>query len=577
MAAYPISLWLLVLPITTAVLYRKPRNVALLIGLFMLASHLGQIAEAGLSEPDRVTYEGEATLVGDPSWFGASLRVDVRIGQTRLEAWASGDSARALSHLLMGEKVWLRGRVGPLPPQVTWLRTRHIAGRLTVFEVSATGPANPAFRAANWLRRILERGSSSLAGQGYERQALFLGLVIGDDRNQSIAMADAFSGSGLTHLLAVSGSNVAFVVSLASPFLKRMRKGLRWFTTLMLLTFFVIVTRFEPSVLRAGVMAGVATTGATLGFRTQTKTVLALSVAVLICIDPFLVHSLAFRLSVAASMGILWASERLTQVLAVFRVLAHPLAVTISAQLAVAPILIPTFGSMPLAALPANLLAAPVAGPVMMWGLGAGLPAGLLPPRLAEILHIPTRLMVWWIDEVARRSAYLPMGSVRSVHLIIIIMALLMYKSIRYLDAGAVYMRMVVVALLTLVLTHPVIESVRQPPMLMDRDQAVQIYRRGAATVVVLGNVNNAAAILEQLREAHVRHIDVLATQHGGRSNAVVVAAIIDVYAPELILAPKNHRIPGASVLAPGSWIGVGDFMVYMSELPTAPLRVLVM
>ena len=86
--------------------------------------------------------------------------------------------------------------------------------------------------------------------------ALARGLVIGDDRDEPPAMIERFRRSGLSHLTAVSGENVAFVLAAAGPLLRRLRPSSRWAATLALIGWFVALTRFEPSVLRAGVMAG---------------------------------------------------------------------------------------------------------------------------------------------------------------------------------------------------------------------------------------------------------------------------------------------------------------------------------
>ena len=106
--------------------------------------------------------------------------------------------------------------------------------------------------------------------------------------------------------------------------------------------------------------------------------VLALAVTVLLLIDPLLVHSVGFLLSVGACVGIAVLARPLTDLLPGPRGLITPLAVTMAAQVGVAPVLVPVFGGVPVASLPANLLAVPAAGPVMMWGLAAGLPAGVL-------------------------------------------------------------------------------------------------------------------------------------------------------------------------------------------------------
>jgi competence protein ComEC len=78
---------------------------------------------------------------------------------------------------------------------------------------------------------------------------------------------------------------------------------------------------------------------------------------------------------------------------------------TIGAQLGVAPVSLLVFGPIPLASLPANLLAAPAAGPVMVYGLPAGLVAGLLPDAAAAVVQLPTTLLVRYIAGVASKAA----------------------------------------------------------------------------------------------------------------------------------------------------------------------------
>jgi competence protein ComEC len=85
--------------------------------------------------------------------------------------------------------------------------------------------------------------------------------------------------------------------------------------------------------------------------------------------------------------------------------------------MAVAPLLTAVFGPISLASLPANVLAAPAAGPVMVWGLTAGLVAGLVGGPVAGLLQLPTRLLLAWIEAVALAAARWPIVSLGSWHL----------------------------------------------------------------------------------------------------------------------------------------------------------------
>ena len=112
----------------------------------------------------------------------------------------------------------MAGSVRPPPPGASWLAYRHIAGVLTIDEVRAQDPGDPWMQAANAVRNLLTRGADGLPAS---ERPLFLGFVLGDTRGQAVDITDDFRGAGLSHLLAVSGQNVAFVLALAAPVLRR--------------------------------------------------------------------------------------------------------------------------------------------------------------------------------------------------------------------------------------------------------------------------------------------------------------------------------------------------------------------
>src|SRR5690606_12439234 len=117
-------------------------------------------------------------------------------------------------------------------------------------------------------------------------------------------------------------------------------------------------------------------------------------------------------LSVSASAGILLLATRRRAAIPGPPTVREALAVTLAAQAGALPLLVGTFGEVPVATVPANLLAAPAAGPLMVWGLGAGLVAGVVPAPLAGLLHVPTSVLAWWLARVAAWGAGLPLGSV---------------------------------------------------------------------------------------------------------------------------------------------------------------------
>ncbi|MGH9025254.1 MAG: ComEC/Rec2 family competence protein, partial [Acidimicrobiia bacterium] len=309
------------------------------------------------------------------------------------------------------DEVTLAGWLGPLRDFDRYLRWRHAVGRLDATDLLAFGEARSwLWRTANDARAVVLAGSASLPAT---ERALIAGFLLGDTRGISPAVDDQFRDAGLTHLLAVSGANVAFVLSLAAPALRRFGLRGRLVGGLSILVLFGTMTRWEPSVLRATTMAAAAMLAVYLGRPTAGLRVLALTAGGLLAVDPFLVHSLGFLLSCSASAGILALAPRLVAWFPGPRWAREALGVTTGAQLGVAPVLIPVFGSMPVAAVPANLLVAPVVGPLTVGGLATGVIGGVVRPWWpggAGLLQQPVGLLVRWVMFVADLASRIPVA-----------------------------------------------------------------------------------------------------------------------------------------------------------------------
>lgn len=124
--------------------------------------------------------------------------------------------------------------------------------------------------------------------------------------------------------------------------------------------------------------------------------------------DPLLVRSIGFQLSVLASAGILLLAPPVARRLPLPVPFAMAIAVPFAAQVATSPLLVALQGGIPAVAMPANVLVEPAAGLVMTWGSSAGLVAGYLPGPLAALVTLPSRVLLDWIAFVATRCARLP-------------------------------------------------------------------------------------------------------------------------------------------------------------------------
>ncbi len=175
----------------------------------------------------------------------------------------------------------------------------------------------------------------------------------------------------------------------------------------------MILTGCEPSVLRAGVMSGLALLGVLLGRPRSTWAILGAAVLILLLADPFLVASVGFQLSVAATVGMAALATPLSERFArrIPRWIALPLGTSLAAQLGVSPLLLYTFHQVPLVTIPANLLAFGAVAPALVLGLAAAAANPVFHPVawiLARLANFPLR----YLEVLANRLARAPIPSV---------------------------------------------------------------------------------------------------------------------------------------------------------------------
>jgi competence protein ComEC len=273
-------------------------------------------------------------------------------------------------------------------------------------------PPGPWWRASSRLREAMRR---SVAGLPADRRVLVPALVDGDDAGLDPRVADDFRTTGLTHLLAVSGTNLTLVVGFGLTVARWLRVRGRWLLLVgaVGIAGFVLLARPEPSVLRAAAMGTVALAG--LGMRGRDRGIRALGVATvaLLLVDPALATAMGFALSVCATAGILLLAPAWRAALGRWLPswLAEAVAVPMAAQLACTPLVAAISGRVSLVAVGANLLAAPAVGPATVLGLVGGC-LTLVFPAVGRLGGTAAGWCVAWILWVAHRGAGVPTPAV---------------------------------------------------------------------------------------------------------------------------------------------------------------------
>jgi competence protein ComEC len=358
-----------------------------------------------------------------------SLRTDPNADRDRWSAvfdvrsvrWEDGSAG-------VRETVWLSGRDEPPAavradrlrvtgslqvveqgPFAEFLLRRGISAELDVSEADRLGRAS--FAPVRWAQGFRSlAGRSIVASFPAPEAGLLMGLALGDDSKLDPVLERDFRATGLSHLLVVSGENVVMVLApvLALGAALRLSRWPRFTLGLASVAFFVVLTGAEPSVMRAGVMAGLALVGVLLGRPRSSGSILATAVVALLVLDPALVWSVGFQLSVAATAGMVALASPIADRI---RFLPKPLALatgaTLAAQAGVTPLLLFHFHEVPLSTVLANVLAFPAVAPSLLLGLLAA-SAGLVFEPLGRIVAGVALVPMRYLEAVADRLARAP-------------------------------------------------------------------------------------------------------------------------------------------------------------------------
>ena len=247
---------------------------------------------------------------------------------------------------------------------------------------------------------------------------LIPGLVSGDTQLQTKEFSEAMQSTGLTHLTAVSGGNIAILLAVFVWFLRilTLRRKAIFVLSLVLLGIFLILVRFEPSALRATVMGLIGVWSLTFGGPRTSIGALNFSIVFLLLIDPFLATNWGFILSVAATSGLILIAPLIQRIWTAQlpntpKFLLLLISMTLSAQIITYPFIGFMVGEVSLVSLLANALAMPTVAWVTVFGFLALITATLWPATSSIFIYLALPGAIW-IETVATNLARLPFAQV---------------------------------------------------------------------------------------------------------------------------------------------------------------------
>ncbi|MDN4162835.1 ComEC/Rec2 family competence protein [Nocardioides abyssi] len=366
------------------------------------------------AERAAVTVTG--TVVADPRPVEGRFADRVLTRMEVREVTGRGTTTRLRTRVLvLGDQPWADVRLGATVRTRGRLDTAEggdLAAVVLAGEPTVLAEPGPWWRGADAVRRSIRE---AVDHRPPAQAALVPALVTGDDQLLATEVEEDFRTTGLTHLLAVSGTNLTLVVGFLLLIARwcGARGRVMYAVGAAGIVGFVLLARTEPSVLRAAVMGSVALLALGVHALQRGFRALGVAVVVLLLVQPGLATSAGFALSVLATAGILVLAPVWRDAMARWlpRWVAEAVAVPLAAQLACTPVVAALSGEVSLVAVAANLVVAPAVGPATVLGLAAGL-VGLVWAPAGSLLGTGAGWCVGWIVAVADRGADLPTAAV---------------------------------------------------------------------------------------------------------------------------------------------------------------------
>ena len=328
--------------------------------------------------------------------------------------------------IIPGDRVTVEGSMRPPPDSSygAYLRRIEADGTLRAHTLTVEAPRDGGMSGVGRILEDWRRGAgNALAAVLPEPEAgLAAGILIGLRDLVDRDLAAAFTTAGVSHVVAISGWNIAIVAAAIGACAGRLGRRRRSVVTVLAIVAYVAFAGASASVVRAGLMAGVVLLARESGRAGQAATALGWTVAVLLFIDPGLVLDAGLQLSALATAGLIaWATpigaglDRLTRGRSPAWLIEN-LGVSLAAQAATLPLILAAFGRLSLVAPAVNLVVVPLVAPAMAAGLVALLAGTLVmagaPVTVAAVLAAPAWVLLRVAVSIVDASASLPFASI---------------------------------------------------------------------------------------------------------------------------------------------------------------------
>lgn len=300
-----------------------------------------------------------------------------------------------------------------------YLKTKKIFGTVNLkeedVEIISHDNSNIILRKIYELRNLMKTKIEKLLPK--ETSGLCLGMLIGETSGIEENMQENFRDSNLSHILAVSGANVSYIIVSITYIFNKMclRKRLSKIISIILLILFMLLTGCTSSVNRACIMAILMLIAELLCRKSDIYNNLAISALILLIINPYSLLDIGFQLSYMGTIGIVFLHDKIENFIKInnkiVKYFFEMIVVTTCANLAIIPIMMFHFNTISLTFYFSNIIVGPILGIVVIIGFIMFFISLIFTP-ISSLIAIVLNLMLKFIIKIAEITANMPFSKI---------------------------------------------------------------------------------------------------------------------------------------------------------------------
>ncbi len=262
-----------------------------------------------------------------------------------------------------------------------------------------------------------------------EYGAIAYGMIIGDKADIDDGVRNYYSASGLGHILAVSGLHIGFITLILSFITRKLKLGKKvdLIVHFFVLLFYCFLASFALSVIRASVMCIIGKIAYAFGKRRDGLNSLCFALSIILLFSPYSLFDVGFQMSASATLGIITLSKPIERLLDKFcpSFISKALALSLSAQIGIAPVVLYHFNTFPVYSVLTNVLVAPLIT-IGFISLTTALVLALIITPLKFLLSISAIPLVL-LDDIAYIVSLLPFANLISYSITAVFVSLILY------------------------------------------------------------------------------------------------------------------------------------------------------